>query len=99
MFRGGYLPHIIHKYLEQAPLPHHRFLQPRDVAFHDQMVSLVERMINLHKQLASSMTEHEKTMLSRQIRATDDQIDSLVYELYGLTDEEIRIVEAENKPK
>ena len=35
----------------------------------------------------------EKTMIQRQIDATDAQIDRLVYELYGLTDEEIAIVE------
>jgi len=34
-----------------------------------------------------------KENLRRQIDATDRQIDRLVYELYGLTDEEIRIVE------
>lgn len=33
--------------------------------------------------------------LQRQIDATDRQIDLLVYELYGLTDEEIKIVEGE----
>ena len=33
-------------------------------------------------------------MLQRQIVATDRQIDRLVYELYGLTEEEIGIVEA-----
>jgi len=38
-------------------------------------------------------TAHEKTNLQRQIEATDKQIDSLVYELYGLTEEEIKIVE------
>jgi hypothetical protein len=31
-------------------------------------------------------------MLSRQIEATDGAIDKLVYELYGLTEEEIAIV-------
>ncbi len=31
--------------------------------------------------------------VSRQIEATDREIDRLVYELYGLSDEEIRIVE------
>lgn len=35
--------------------------------------------------------------LCRQIEATDSQIDRLVYELYGLTEEEIRIVEARDK--
>jgi len=34
------------------------------------------------------------SILRRQIEATDKQIDRLVYELYGLTEEEIRIVEA-----
>jgi hypothetical protein len=31
--------------------------------------------------------------IQRQIAATDAEIDRLVYELYGLTEEEIRIVE------
>ena len=38
-------------------------------------------------------TPHEPTALQRQIEATDRQIDALVYELYGLTEEEIAIVE------
>jgi len=33
-------------------------------------------------------------MLKRQIRIVDAQIDKLVYDLYGLTEEEIRVVEA-----
>jgi hypothetical protein len=32
-------------------------------------------------------------MLAREIESTDAQIDRLVYELYGLTEAEIRIVE------
>jgi len=34
-----------------------------------------------------------KTVLQRQIYARDKQIDKLVYELYGLTEEEIKVVE------
>jgi len=49
-------------------------------------------MLSLHQQLASANTPNEKTMLQRQIGTTDAQIDVLVYELYGLTDEEIRVV-------
>ncbi len=56
-------------------------------------VELVEGMLGLHKRLAATKSEHEKTMLHRQIAATDRHIDQLVYELYGLTDEEIKIVE------
>ena len=39
----------------------------------------------------------EKLLVQRQIDATDRQIDQLVYELYGLTDKEIRIVEEATK--
>jgi hypothetical protein len=48
----------------------------------------------LHKQLAAAKTAHAKTTIQRQIDATDAQIDKLVYELYGLTEDEIKIVEA-----
>ena len=50
-------------------------------------------MFDLHKQLAATKTPTDKTAIQRQIDATDKQIDQLVYELYGLTDDEIRIVE------
>ena len=35
----------------------------------------------------------DKTAVQRRIDATDRQIDTLAYEAYGLTDDEIRIVE------
>lgn len=57
------------------------------------MVSLVQRMFDLHKHLPAAKTAHEKTVIQRDIDATDREIDRLVYELYGLTEEEIRIVE------
>ena len=62
------------------------------------MVSLVEKMLSLHKQFPKAGTPHEKTALeSGLIEATDGQIDALVYELYALTEEEIGIVEAKSK--
>ena len=45
----------------------------------------------------SSRTNHERTVIERQIEATDRQIDQLVYELYGLTDGEIAMVESSVK--
>ena len=64
-----------------------------DKARHDRMVALVELMLSLNKQFAAANTGYEKTALQRQINATDRQIDQLVYELYGLTNEEIAIVD------
>jgi hypothetical protein len=57
------------------------------------MVVLVEQMLTLHKQSAATKTPDDKTRLQRQIDTTDHQIDQLVYELYGLTEKEIQIVE------
>jgi len=52
-------------------------------------------MMELNQKLHNSanLTAHENTILKRQIDATDEQIDRLVYQLYGLTDEEIAVVE------
>jgi len=47
--------------------------------------------------LSHSKTFHEKTSLQTQIAGTDRQIDRLMYDLYGLTEEEIKIVEGEAK--
>jgi len=78
-------------HIERLPLPTIR--SNADRARHDKMVSLVQRMLDLHKRLQATNTEHERGVLQRQIAATDDEIDRLVYELYELTDEEIAIVE------
>jgi hypothetical protein len=43
--------------------------------------------------LAAAKTSAAQTALQRQIDATDRQIDQLVYQLYGLTEDEIKIVE------
>ena len=83
--------------MKQIPIRTINFSDPADKARHDKMVTLVERMLALHKQKADVKTDHEKNLVERQIEATDTQIDALVYELYGLTEEEIRIVEGEGK--
>jgi hypothetical protein len=48
---------------------------------------------NVLSKLQDAKLDHEKTPLSRQIEATDAAIDALMYELYGLMEEEIKIVE------
>ena len=60
---------------------------------HDNMVWLVERMLSLHQKLATATIPADKELYQRQIEATDRQIDALVYELYGLSEEEVWVVE------
>lgn len=80
-------------YLEKLPIRTIDFSDPADVARHDRMVALVTQMLDLHQRLAAEGVPHEKAALQRRIEMTDRQIDRLVYELYGLTEEEIGVVE------
>jgi type I restriction-modification system DNA methylase subunit len=92
--RGGFFRYFT-QFIERLPIHPINFSNPAEKACHDKMVSLVDQMLSLNKQLPSAKTDHEKTALQRQIDASDRQIDQLVYELYGLTEEEVKIVEAE----
>jgi type I restriction-modification system DNA methylase subunit len=75
--------------LRRLPVPK---LEVKD-ARHAEMMRLIQDMLSLNEKIPAIKTDHEKTALQRQIDATDQQIDQLVYELYGLTEEEIKIVE------
>ena len=79
--------HIASNQLAQIPIPN------ADKARHEKMVSLVERMLELHKQSAVARSPLDKERVAREIESTDRAIDRLVYELYGLTEDEIAIVE------
>jgi len=79
--------------LKSLPIRRINFDDPTDAACHDKMVALVERMLELHRKLAAAAIPADKKLYQRQIEATDRQIDALVYELYHLTEDEIKIVE------
>ena len=91
-FRGGYYA-CSRQYLEQLPIRMIDFSDPWDAARHNEIVSLVQRMLDLHKRVQAAKTAHERGVFQRQIAATDQEIDRLVYELYGLSEDEIAIVE------
>ena len=59
------------------------------------LISLADYMINLNNKIITLKTPAEKAAIQRQIDAIDKQIDQLVYKLYGLTEDEIKIVEGE----
>ncbi len=67
-------------------------LPDADKSRHDKMVALVERMLELHKQKQASKSDTARERIQREINITDEQIDALVYELYGLTKDEVKII-------
>lgn len=50
-------------------------------------------MLALHKSLSAARNPSEQDRLKREIESTDGEIDRLVYALYGLSEEEVKIVE------
>ncbi|MGI8909140.1 MAG: TaqI-like C-terminal specificity domain-containing protein, partial [Rubrobacteraceae bacterium] len=96
VLRGGYF-RFKTNYLNPFPIRTIDFSDPEDAVRHERMVGLVERMLSLHERLSEAMISREKTVIGHQIEATDRQIDRLVYELYGLSDEEIKVVEGKGE--
>jgi hypothetical protein len=81
--------------IKKLPIRTILFSNPTEKADHDQMVKLVNQMLDLNKKLAGAKTPQAKDLLKRQIVTTDKQINQLVYKLYDLTGDEIKIVESE----
>ena len=92
LYQGGYIA-LNRQYIEKLPIRTIDFADPADKTRHDRLVAMVENMLAWHKQLAEAKTPQEKSVLERRIAATDNDIDQLVYDLYGLTAEEINLVE------
>jgi hypothetical protein len=95
-FRGGYRAYN-RQYIAQLPIRLPNMSDATDKERHDGLVALVERMLALHERLAAKggVQDEERAAIVREIERTDREIDELVYDLYGLTQEERRLVEEE----
>jgi len=60
---------------------------------HDQITKLVDNLMKLNKQLHDTKLENQCQQIQRTINHTEKKIDELVYELYGLSKNEIEIIE------
>ncbi len=79
-------PKIVIRQTKELPVP-------APTAGDSRLTSLVDTMLTLHKKLPAEQLPQRREQIQREIDAVDRQIDQLVYQLYGLTADEIRIVE------
>ena len=86
-FAGGYFKFSA-PYLKKLPIRRIRRGDKQAVAQHDEVVRLVERILSLRASLGSIRAEHEQQVVQRQIDAASRRIDEVVYDLYGLSDDE-----------
>lgn len=82
---------IKNQFLSELPIYSIDFSSQPDVKRYNKMIALVEHMLALHKKYPT--TPQGKEEIQQEIIVTDRQIDLLVYELYGLTNQEIEIIE------
>jgi len=80
-------------YFKDFPIRSINFSNPNDKEKHDTLVSLVDQMLSAQKECRSAKSDSDKKLYEQKISMLDKKIDDLVYKLYGLTAEEIKIVE------
>lgn len=68
------------------------FNNPSEKSIHNKLVSLVDKMLELHKKKNSLPPSAEREKIEREIAVTDEKIDEIVYELYGVTEEEREVI-------
>jgi len=71
------------------------FSNPSARQIHDTLVALVDKMLETQKLYHAAKLERDKKLYRQKIDIIDNKIDKMVYELYGLSEEEIRIIKEE----
>jgi adenine-specific DNA-methyltransferase len=90
--RGGYIELRVFE-VETLPIPALDISKKTDKTKHDNLVSLVDKMLELKQKETAEQNQQLKTMISRQIEGLDNAIDKAVYGLYNLTEDEVKMLE------
>lgn len=80
------------QYMEQIPIPTIEMVETELVNL---IISLVDQLLQLNKEKQVTSLHSKVDQIQGKIDYCEDKINKIVYELYGLTEEEIKIVEGE----
>ncbi|MBM9499215.1 Eco57I restriction-modification methylase domain-containing protein [Leptospira sp. 201903071] len=89
--QGGYYEYKP-MYIEKIPILKIESINIRSKKS-DQLISLVDQMLETQEKIQKSATENDQSLYQKKAQIIDQKINKLVYELYGLDEEEIQIVE------
>ncbi len=92
MFHGGWYSYQ-HQFLNPLPI---RTVDPTkaiDKTLYERVLAHVDRLTALAPRLDQMPHSQERDLAVREYRALNEEIDKLVYELYGLTPDEVKLVE------
>lgn len=88
-------PKVLLQDLRELPIVDISFKEKK--LLHDEIVNLVTTMLQLQQQKQAATLPQQVQQLEQRITYTDDAINKKVYELYGLSAEEVAVVEGAGK--
>ncbi len=92
--KKGLFPKVIITDARRLPFPATNAGTPNGRREHDELTALVEQILSLASRREQTSLATDAALLDRRMAALDRKIDRLVYNLYGLTDDEIAVVES-----
>jgi type I restriction-modification system DNA methylase subunit len=95
VLRGGFF-RFKTEYLKPFPIMLINFKNKTEVEQHDEIVKLVDRLLKLNEEKAETKLQTTVSQLESKIDYCESRINEIVYQLYGLSEEEIRIIEKTN---
>lgn len=87
-------PHLTQTKILELPLKRVNYSKLSDKKTVDDIITAVNSILAAKKNLLNSRTESERSYLKLKCNSLENNIDSLVYKLYSLTDDEINIIES-----
>lgn len=86
--RGEALAEVKKNHVEQLPIP-------KNISDKQQteIIKLVEQLLTFNKEIQTATLPDKKEQLQNRISFTEDKINQIIYELYELTEEEIKLIE------
>ncbi len=89
---GGFFEYKT-QFLNHYPIFVYNQKDKKEKETHDQIAKLASNLCVLYKELQTTKLETQCQQIQRTINHAEKKIDELVYELYGLSEEEIKIIE------
>src|SRR3989339_115047 len=90
-----FLSERLHFYPNDAknlPIKEINFKNKTEKGQHDKIISLVEKLFEVKREIMISKTEKDKTYSERKYSSIDSAIDEEIYKLYNLSIDEIKII-------
>jgi len=81
-------PHIQKNQLESIPIPN------ADAKAQAEIIKNVDRLLQLYHEIQVATLPINRERIQSRIDYCEDRINVLIYELYGLTEAEVEIIEA-----